>query len=232
LPTAPQISEFTSGMQAELPLLVGVVPFGMIYGVLALEAGLRPAEAQSMSFIVFAGSAQFILTQLVVAGTPGLVMILTAAVVNLRHALYSASLAPFLRNLSPAWKLGLAYLLTDEAYAVTIVHFTDPHALHQDQRHWYLLGSGLTLWLSWQISTALGIFLGALIPDSWSLDFSLPLIFIALVVPRLTSRAAVFTALTAGLGAVLAMQLPLQLGLIFASLAGILAGWLLEGRKA
>lgn len=219
-------------MQAELPLLVGVVPFGMIYGVLAVEAGLLPLEAQAMSAIVFAGSAQFILTQLVSAGTPALVMVLTAAIVNLRHVLYSASVAPYLRSLSPAWKLALAYLLTDEAYAVTIVHFTGSHSSPSLQRHFFLLGSGLTLWSSWQLSTAAGIFLGALIPASWALDFTLPLIFIALVVPRITNLAAGSAALTAGVISIAALGLPYKLGLVLAAMAGILAGMLVEGREA
>jgi len=231
LSISPQLSEFKAGVQAELPLLVGVVPFGMIYGVLAVEAGLLPLEAQAMSAIVFAGSAQFILTQLVSAGTPALVMVLTAAIVNLRHVLYSASVAPYLRSLRPAWKLILAYLLTDEAYAVTIVHFTGSHSSPSLQRHFFLLGSGLALWSSWQLSTAAGIFLGALIPASWALDFTLPLIFIALVVPRITSLAARSAALTAGVISIVALDMPYKLGLVVAAVAGILAGMLVEGRE-
>lgn len=226
-----QLSEFKAGVQAELPLLVGVVPFGMIYGMLAVEAGLLPFEAQAMSAIVFAGSAQFILTQLVSAGTPALVMVLTAAIVNLRHVLYSASLAPYLRSLRPAWKLVLAYFLTDEAYAVTIVHFTGSHNSPSLQRHYFLLGSGLTLWSSWQLSTAAGIFLGALIPAGWALDFTLPLIFIALVVPRITSLAAASAALTAGVISIVALDMPYKLGLVVAAVTGILAGMLVEGRE-
>ncbi|OGO28193.1 MAG: branched-chain amino acid ABC transporter permease [Chloroflexi bacterium RBG_16_54_18] len=229
---SPQLAEFKAGVQAELPLLVGVVPFGMIYGVLAVEAGLLPIEAQAMSAIVFAGSAQFILTQLVSAGTPALVMVLTAAIVNLRHALYSASVAPYLRSLRPAWIFILAYLLTDEAYAVTIVHFTGSHSSSYHQRHYFLLGSGLALWSSWQLSTAAGIFLGALIPASWALDFTLPLIFIALVVPRITTLAAGTAAITAGIVSIFALDTPYRLGLVAASLAGIMAGMLVEGRKA
>lgn len=228
----PSQHEFKSGIKAELPLLVGVVPFGMIYGVLALQAGFRPAEAQAMSAIVFAGSAQFILTQLAGAGTPALVMVLTAAVVNLRHVLYSASVAPYLRGLRPAWKAALAYLLTDEAYAVSIVHFTEDSSSPARPRHFFLLGSGIALWASWQLSTAAGIFLGALIPASWSLDFTLPLIFIALVVPRITSRAALAAALTAGAVSIAALLWPYKLGLLTAALAGILVGMLVEGRTA
>ncbi len=107
-------SSFWAGVRAEFPLLVGVFPFGLIYGVLAIDAGLSISQAQSMSWIVFAGSSQFLASQLVHAAVPGMVIVLTIAIVNLRHLLYSASLAPYLRKLSSGWKLLLAYLLTDE----------------------------------------------------------------------------------------------------------------------
>jgi len=224
--------EFFSGVQAELPLLVGVFPFGMIYGVLALAAGMPPALAQAMSAVVFAGSSQFLAVNLIAGGAPGLVIILTIVVVNLRHALYSASVAPHLRRLSPLWKLLLAYLLTDEAYAVAITHYIEPAettALPAN-RHWYFLGAGLTLWTAWQVSTALGIFLGAQVPESWSLDFTLALTFIALLVPNIKDKAGGLAALSAGVTAVLASGLPYKLGLIVAALVGILVGLWSERR--
>lgn len=241
-------SEFIGGVKAELPLLIGVVPFGLIYGVLALDAGIPSMQAQAMSAMVFAGSSQFILIQLVHTGMPALVMVLTVAVVNLRHALYSMSVAPYLQRLRPAWKWLLGYLLTDEAYAVTIIHYqktiaqdeVSPHREildYDDQlssthghRHWYFLGSGLTLWTSWQLSTALGILLGAVVPQSWSLDFTLALTFIALVIPSLKDRSSWAAALSAGLVAILAFTMPYKLGLMIAALAGILVGLLVEGR--
>ena len=114
---------FWAGVRAEIPLLIGVFPFGMIYGALALNAGISKFASQMMSSIVFAGSAQFITTQLVRDAAPGIVIILTIAVVNLRHMLYSASLAPYLASLSTRWKILLSYLLTDEAYAPTILQY-------------------------------------------------------------------------------------------------------------
>ena len=109
-------TEFLNGVKAELPLLLGVLPFGMIYGALAVKLGLPPALALAMSSIVFAGSSQLIGAPLIAAGTPGAVIIATTFVVNLRHALYSASVAPFIKQLPMRWKVLLAYLLTDEAY--------------------------------------------------------------------------------------------------------------------
>jgi len=225
-----QAKFFWAGVRAEIPLLVGVFPFGMIYGALALNAGLSTSAAQMMSSIVFAGSAQFITSQLVHDVTPGIVIVLTIAIVNLRHVLYSASLAPYLTPVSKRWKTLLAYLLTDEAYAPTILHYeregTTPSS------HWFLFGAGIALWTNWQISTALGIFLGAAIPESWSLDFALPLTFIAMVVPALKNRPAVLAALSAGVTALLADGLRFRLGLILAALVGIAVGTYLEGRTS
>jgi predicted branched-subunit amino acid permease len=233
----------------------------MIYGVLALEAGLPALQAQMMSSIVFGGSSQFVLAQLVAAGAPALVMVLTVFVVNLRHALYSASIAPFVQHLSALWKIVLAYLLTDEAYAVAILRYerdeirpvsvsttvesandpvsasdtptasglhTKPAVRAADYRHWYTLGAGLALWTTWQLSTAVGVFLGAVIPASWELDFTLALTFIALMIPNLKDRAGVGAALAAGLVSLLAYAVPYKLGLIVAALVGVLAGLFIE----
>src|SRR5574342_278647 len=167
---------FWAGVRAVLPLLLGDT-YGLIYGVLALDAGLTPASAQMMSSIIFAGSAQFITTELVREAVPGGVIVLTIAVVNLRHLLYSASVAPYLRSLSMRWKVLLSYLLTDESYAVTIVNY-EMEGL-TSFGHWFYLGAGLTLWISWQLSTAAGILLGTTLPESWPLDFAFPITFIA-----------------------------------------------------
>jgi 4-azaleucine resistance transporter AzlC len=215
-------SEFFAGVKAQLPLVVGVVPFGLIYGALAVQLKVPPSIAQAMSLIIFAGSAQFIAIPLIAAATPGIIVMLTVFVVNLRHALYSASVAPYLKELHPLWKMLLAYLLTDEAYAVAIAHYRTGSMLRD--KHWYLLGTGLTLWVFWQASTACGIFIGAQVPTNWSLDFALPLTFIALVVPMIKSRAYVFAALVAGGVGVLTVGLPYQFGLLLASFCGIAAG--------
>jgi 4-azaleucine resistance transporter AzlC len=222
--------EFWNGVRAEFPLLVGVFPFGMIYGALALNAGLSTLASQLMSSIVFAGSSQFVTAKLVHDAAPGLVIILTIAVVNLRHMLYSASLAPYLKNLSLKWKILLSYFLTDEAYAPSILKYEKEGITPTS--HWFLLGAGFSLWFIWQVSTALGIFLGTAIPESWSLDFALPLTFIAMVVPALKNRPMIAAALSAGLVALLAYHLPFKLGLILAALTGIVVGTILESRKS
>ncbi|GAB1469535.1 AzlC family ABC transporter permease [Chloroflexota bacterium] len=220
---------FIEGVRAEVPLLIGVFPFGLIYGALALGAGLSKIESQMMSSMIFAGSSQFVTAQLVNVGAPALVMIVTIAVVNLRHMLYSASLAPYLKDLSLKWKVVLAYFLTDEAYAPSILNYEKDEP--RNNKHWFLLGAGFSLWFIWQVSTAIGIFLGAAIPENWSLDFALPLTFIAMVVPALKKRPAVASALSAGVTALLAYSLPYKLGLILAALVGIAVGTILEGYK-
>jgi predicted branched-subunit amino acid permease len=162
-------------------------------------------------------------------GAPGLVMVLTIFIINLRHALYSASIAPYINRLSTNWKAFLAYLLTDEAYAITIIHY------HQNElqpfSHWFFLGAGLALWSTWQVSTAVGILVGAVVPDAWSLDFTLSLTFIALLMPLMKDKPSLGAALSAGLVALAGNHLPYKLGLVSAALAGILVGSLLERRK-
>ena len=213
--------EFWAGIKAELPILVGVFPFGMIYGVLALSAGLNSLTTQAMSSIIFAGSSQFILTQMVAIDSPGLIMVITVGVVNLRHALYSASIAPYLQHLSLSWKVLLSYLLTDEAYAVTILHYQKEGTAY---RRWFFLGAGLALWSCWQASTAAGIILGSVIPESWPLDFTLALTFIALLVPTLKDRPSLLVAVSSGLVAVAAYSFPYKLGLVLAAITGIIVG--------
>lgn len=223
-------SEFLAGVRAELPILLGVIPFGLIFGAIAVAGGMPPLVAQSTSAIVFAGSAQFIGAQLIAEGAPAAVLLMTTLVVNLRHLLYSASLAPYVHHLPLRWRLILAYLLTDEAYAPTVVHYLDDPS--QTAGHWYFLGAGLALWTGWQTSTAVGILFGAAVPASWSLDFALALTFIGIVVPAVRDRPHLGAALSAALVAVLTFTWPYKLGLMAAAIAGILVGVALESRPA
>jgi 4-azaleucine resistance transporter AzlC len=223
-------AEFWQGARDELPILLGVAPFGLIFGALAIAATLSPGQSQAMSSIIFAGSAQFIATQLLGAGASAAVIVMVVFIVNLRHALYSASVAPYLRHLGRTWKAVLSYLLTDEAYAVIIMRFQrEGPAPH---RHWYALGAGLTLWLCWQLSTAIGIFVGAQVPADWPLSFALPLTFIALVVPALKDRASIAAGAAAASVGLLAAGLPYKTGLMVAALIGIAVGLLVELRRS
>lgn len=218
-------SEFFSGVRAILPLLIGAAPFGLIYGATAINTHLGPIAAQGMSGIVFAGSSQFLMVQLIGAGTPALIIIFTAAVVNLRHMLYSASLATHFQDVRPYWwRWVLAYLLTDEAYAATVMRFRSYDS--SQFRHWFFFGAGFTLWCTWQLSTAIGIFVGTSIPASWDLDFTLPLTFIAIIVPALRKQSHVIVSLIAGVLAIVTINLPLKLGLLVSACIAIIIGML------
>jgi 4-azaleucine resistance transporter AzlC len=224
--------EFLAGVKAELPILLGVSPFGMIYGVLALSAGLPATLAFAMSSVVFAGSAQFVAAQLIGTSAPGIVILVTTVIVNLRHVLYSASVAPYLKDLNTRWKCLLAYFLTDEVYAVAITRVAQSGASPSGppSLRWYFLGAGLAQWSAWQTSTLVGIALGTQIPPGWTLDFAIALTFIALVIPTLTDRPTVAAALSAGIVAVLTAAWPYKLGLVVAAVVGILVGLLVEGK--
>lgn len=219
-------AEFWHGVCDELPLMLAVVPFGMVFGVLGLASGLAPIEVILLSSIVFAGASQVVFVQMWGAATPGFLVGGSVAVINLRHALYSASVAKYLQHLPLRWRLLLAYLLTDEAYALSIQRFQQgPPSPNQ---HYHLLGSGLTLWSCWQIATIIGVFAGAMIPDSWSLDFAIPLTFIALVAPAIKNRADLAACATSATVALAGQGLPWQSWILTAAVAGILAGWLVQ----
>lgn len=219
---------FLSGMRAQLPLLLGVVPFGLIFGALAVSEGIPPWEAQALSLFVFAGSAQFIAVGLIAGGAPPAMVVLTILIVNLRHLLYSAAMARRWQSLPNRWKAALAWLLTDEAFAIGSLEYAHPKS---GSPHAFYLGTGLALWLSWQTSTAAGILLGALSPASWGLEFALPLTFLAMLFPLLEDRCHVVAAVVAGVLSPLLAELPYGLGLLMAILAGIAAAMGIESQS-
>ena len=211
------------------PILLGIIPFGLIFGALAISVGVPPLAVQGFSLFVFAGSAQFIAVGLIGEMAPAIVVVTTIFVVNLRHALYSASMSPHFAPLHMRWKLSLSWLLTDEAFATASNRY---HRGSTASAHWYTLGTGLTLWTAWQISTALGIWLGGGIPASFPMAFALPLTFIALLIPTLVDRPTVFAAVSAGLVAVLLSSLPLKMGLLIGAVVGIGVGVWMDRRSA
>jgi 4-azaleucine resistance transporter AzlC len=224
-----QASEFLLGVRDQIPILLGVAPFGLIFGALAINAGIPPLESAAFSLLIFAGSAQFIAVGLIGEGTPSVIIVATILIVNIRHVLYSANLGPFLEKLSLRWRAVLAWLLTDEAFAVASTRYQRGERRYT---HWYMLGTGLTLWATWQISTIAGIRLGAAIPLSWPLDFALPLTFLALLAPALVDRPSWLSAICAGVLALLLSGLPYRLGLLLAVVMGIGAGMLAERRSS
>ena len=219
-----RVDEFLAGCLDEAPLQLGVIPFGMLYGIGALAAGMPVWLAQLTSMLVFAGAAQLVIVQMLAAAAGALPIGLTAVLLNLRHMLYSASVAEHVRHLPRRWRVLLAYLLTDEAYAVAILRYARPAGPGPDLRHWYFLGCGLTLWGCWQLSTALGIAFGARIPPEWDIDFAVPLTFIALLTLLVKERAGQAAALVAALAVLALAALPYRLGLVLAIVLGLLAG--------
>ena len=222
----PKLVEFLAGCRDEAPLQLGVVPFGMLYGIGAIQAGMPVWLAQLASAVVFAGAAQLVIVQMLAVGAGALPIGLTSGLLNLRHMLYSMSIAEHVRHLPRRWRLLLAYLLTDEAYAVAILRYqvTPPPDDRPDLRHWYFLGCGFTLWLTWQLSTAAGLLFGASVPAGWDIDFAVPLTFIALLAMLMKERAGQAAALVAALAALAFAALPYKLGLVVAIVLGLVAG--------
>jgi len=222
--------EFLHGCRDILPLIVGAIPFGIIFGTLSIGAGLSTWQTIGMSALVFAGSAQFIAITLITGGVGAAVVLLTTFVVNLRHALYSAALQPFVRHLSSRWRVPLAFWLTDEAFAVIQHRYASDDC--SPHKHWFFLGAALTMYLSWQLATLAGIAFGQAVPDvaSWGLDFAMIATFIGIAVPMMRTRPQVASALVAAVVALLTWTLPYKLGLIAAALAGIVVGVWLERR--
>jgi branched chain amino acid efflux pump len=217
---------YYSGVKTISPMLMGVIPFGTIAGVTAVSAGIAPLPAIAMSMIVFAGAAQLAVADLMAKNAPALVILFTALIINFRFMMYSASLAPHFNHLENRWKWPLAYLMTDQGYAISIMKFSQAPDLRH--KHWFYLGCGSTIWLTWQVSTAVGVFLGLQVPQSWSLDFAIPLTFMALLIPASKDLAAIAAALVAGSVSVAGLQFPLNIGIIVAVVCGISAGAIVE----
>jgi len=226
MPTAR--SEFLSGAKALLPILLGVIPFGMVSGIAIVQTKIPPASGLVMSMLVYAGAAMIVALQLINANAPGLVVLFSALIVNLRFMIYSASLAPYFKGLPTTWKSLLAYLISDQAYAASIFHIRE--SALPGLRHWHYLGAAVTMWAAWQISAGIGMFVGARLPAAWSLEFTIPLTFLALGVPTLKDKPTAIAAVAAGMVAVLAAGIPFRLGMVAAALVGIITGVLVEGR--
>lgn len=217
--------DFITGARDSLPILLGVVPFALICSVAAVSVGLTPFEAMSMSFIVFAGASQLAVLQLMGQGAFWLVMVLTAWVINLRFTMYSVTLAPYLQKEPMSRKAPFAYILSDQAFGVSMSHFASEIPVNPA---WYYYGAAAAIWVTWNTSAVVGALLGTLVPESWGLDFAFPLSFMALMFAALSDRPTVLAALVGGVVAVLAHGLPYNLGLVLAALLGIGTGLLAE----
>jgi predicted branched-subunit amino acid permease len=220
---ATKSSKLFRGAKDILPHHLGVFPFGLVFGVLAIASGLSPLEAILMSSIVFGGASQIVFVQLWSAGVPPFIVGTSVSIVNLRHVLYSASLSQYIKNLPLIWRLVLAYFLTDQTYANGLNHYRSNQLSKYD--HYYFLGSGLALWSGWQIATIFGVLGATIIPSEWSLTFAISLTFIAIVAPMIKRFSDVAACITTGILAIILQPLPWKLWLIAAGFGGILIGW-------
>ena len=224
--TRTKIQEFVSGLLDELPLQAGIIPFGMVYGILGIESGMTVWQTFLLSSVLFGGASQIVFTQLISSSTPPAIIVSTIGAINARHLLYSTSMLGYLSHLPLRWRVLLAYLLTDEAYAVSIRRFSERP--HNANMHYHLLGSGLLLFSVWQASTLAGIVLGAAIPAQLELGFAIPLSFLAIVLPLLKMRAEIIAAIIAGGVALISQGLPFNSWLLLAAISGIIAGIMAE----
>ena len=219
-------ASFRDGFVGMLPACVGLVPFGVVCGVGAAAAGADALAALGMSALIFSGAAQILAAQLYAADAPFAIIVLACFVLGLRFLMYSAAMAPHLQPLPASWQRALAFLLTDQAFAAVVRRF-DATRDPRDGASFFL-GTGLALWGTWQATNAAGYFAGNLIPASWSLDFAVPLCFLALMAPTLSSTPGLVAAGTAGVAVLALRGLPMQLNLIAAGLLGIVAGVVAE----
>lgn len=216
--------DFLAGARAVAPVLIGVLPFALIAGVVAVRLGLSPLAASGLSVLIFAGASQLAAIQLIHDGAPLFIILVTVFFINLRFTMYSASIAPHFRGARARTKAMLGYLLTDQAYVLGLYGFSDRPELIR--RIVFYLGVALPLWLCWQTATVVGAIAGSRLPESWGLEFGIPLTFMAMIVPSITDKATVAAALVGGVVAVAGHALPWNLGLILGALAGIATGML------
>lgn len=228
-------SYFWKGIRDSSPFVLVAGPFGMLFGVLAAEAGLKLIETMTFTMTVFAGAAQFAALQLMQENAPTLVVLASALAVNLRVAMYSAALTPYL-GMAPLWQRALvAYFIVDQSYALSVEKFETTPDMTLPQRLAYFFGTCGLIAPLWYGASLVGAVLGARIPESWALDFALPIAFLAMIAPMLRTPAHLVAALVSIVTAIAAAGLPYNSGLLVAGLAAMIAGAqtevLLERRK-
>jgi predicted branched-subunit amino acid permease len=234
MPATQARAELLAGARSVAPMLVGVIPFGLVAGATPATTGLGGGVSIGLSTIVFAGASQLAAADALADGGSALVAVIAACTINLRLLLYSASLAPHLAEVPLRRRLLIGYLLTDQAYAVSITRWTaeadveaagGPQAPGLAQKVPFYFGAAVLLWANWQICTIVGVLIGAAVPDSLPLDFAVPLVFLVLLVPAITSRPAAVAAVVGGVVALTAGEAGAgHLGVLFGALAGIAAG--------
>ncbi len=224
MPASTAKSFFWKAVRDSVPFVFVAGPFGLLFGVLATEANLDLLATMVFTTTVFAGAAQFTALQALNEQMPVLIVIISALAVNLRVAMYSAALTPWLGG-APLWqRVFAAYFTVDQSYALSVVQFETRPDMSIPERIAYFFGTVALIAPVWYLCTLAGAILGARIPESWALDFALPIAFLAMIAPMLRTPAHVVAALVAIATALLAAGLPYNLGLLVAGLAGMMAG--------
>lgn len=222
---------YLKGSGRTLPLVLGALPFALITGAITVGAGISPVNSMLMSLLIAAGASQIAAIDLITRHAPLFITILTGLIINLRLVMYSASIAPYLKDVSPWKKLFFSFILTDQAYAVSLMEFTTPDS--KVHRPSYYLGAALTVFVIWMIGVLAGVLLGTAIPSSWSLDFAVPLTFMLLLIASLKDKPAFFAAASSVFISVAAGGMPYNLNIILGAISGILAGfWAERSQKA
>ena len=223
------------GLVQALPFMLVLVPFGMLFGVVAAEAGLSLVQVLGFSTLVLAGASQFTAVQLLNDHAPALIIIITAIAVNLRMAMYSASMVPWLGQATPGQKRLIAYLLIDQTFALSVQHYEKNPRLSMAQRVGYFIGASIACCVPWVAASALGHILGRAIPEGLALDFALPITFLAMIGPMLRTPAHIAAALVAITASLVFAFLPSGLGLFVAAPLAMMTGaWVeivMERRK-
>ena len=216
---------FIEGIIDVSPLMIPVVPFGLIFGILAIDIGFSPVATMSMSLIIFGGASQIVLLQLFSAGASSLVIISSVGAVNSRHLLYGAVVSEHVSDLKLVWKIIISYFLIDQAFARSNEYFKKNN---DKNKHFHLIGGGVTCWIIWQSTTFLGIILGATIPEKLGLSFAIPLTFLALLVNDFRKIINVIVIIISGLVATLGYNyIPYKAYVIVAALIGLLTALIL-----
>lgn len=230
--TSTEKSAFWRGLSGALPFMIVVVPFGLLFGMVATEAGLDLVVVLSFSFLVVAGAAQFTALQLMVDQAPTLVVILTALAVNLRTAMYSAALAPHLGAAPLRQRMFAAYLLVDQTFAACAVEYERRPAMTLREKMAFFFGSAVPVAPVWYGATLAGALLGRNIPGGEALDFTVPITFLAIVAPMLRTLAHVAAAVVSVTAALALSWVPYNGGLLLAGVLAMIAGAEVERRRA
>ena len=230
MPTETTKSIFRQGAREAAPFILVVGPFGLLFGVVATESGLNVLETMTFSILVIAGAAQLTALQLMTDNAPTIIVIVSALAVNLRMAMYSASLAPYLGP-APLWQRACAaYFLVDQSYGLAALKYEERPAWTVPQRMAYFFGTIAPVCPFWYAATLTGALIGNSVPDWLALDFAMPITFIALIAPALRTRAHVAAALVSVTVALCLAFLPYNLGLLVAGIAGMVTGAEVERR--